>query len=123
MLKYKLEQVFTGVLLVSLNDQWQETDEQQLTETILNRIKDTNPSVAILDISFIKNIDIPIIRQLAEIIDEIQLLDTRVILTGVNSSVKRLLAHLDIGLPEVTTCQFLAEGLWAVLDILESPIK
>jgi len=63
------------------------------------------------------------VRQLVELIDKIQLLDTSVMLTGVNSSVKQLLTHPDIGIPEVTTCQFLAEGLWAILDILESPVK
>ncbi|HME00084.1 MAG TPA: STAS domain-containing protein [Terriglobia bacterium] len=95
---------------------------EQFTERLLQRIVETNSSVALLDVTGVPAVDTRTAQHLIETITSLRLLGAHAVLTGVRPSIARTLAHLGISLSDVVTRSSLAEGLRVALDILNLKI-
>ena len=108
-----------GVLLVQLNGKRDSGSSQQLVEVLRERIVETNPSVAVVDVTHVPNIDTKMVQHLTNMISTVRPFDTQLIVAGVNPSMSQQLVHLGIDLSDITICHSLAAGLWIALDIVE----
>jgi len=112
-------QVWQGVVLVPLIGTLDSTRTQQLMERLLQRVTETQSSVAVIDITGVPTIDTQTAQHLIETISAVRLLGAEVILTGVRPGIAQTLVHLSIDLANVITRSSLAAGLLRALEILQ----
>lgn len=112
-------QVWQGVVLVPLIGTLDSTRTQQLMERLLQRVTETQSSVAVIDITGVPTIDTQTAQHLIETISAVRLLGADVILTGVRPSIAQTLVHLSIDLANVITRSSLSAGLVRALEILQ----
>jgi rsbT co-antagonist protein RsbR len=87
-------------------------------ERLLNRIVETNSSMALVDIMGVPTIDTQTAQHLIETISAVRLLGAQVVMTGVRPAIAQTLVHLGIDLSSITTRASLAAGLRVALDML-----
>jgi|SRR5271157_568309 len=115
-------QVWEGVVVAPFIGTLDTQRAEQFTERLLQRIVETNSSVALLDVTGVPAVDTRTAQHLIETITSLRLLGAHAVLTGVRPSIARTLAHLGISLSDVVTRSSLAEGLRVALDILNLKI-
>jgi PAS domain S-box-containing protein len=111
-------QVWEGIVLVPLIGTLDSTRTQQLMELLLQRIMDSNSSVAVIDITGVPTIDTQTAQHLIETISAVRLLGSEVVLTGVRPAIAQTLVHLSIDLSNVITRSSLATGLGMALQLI-----
>src|SRR5216683_7161067 len=111
-------QVWDGVLMAPLVGTLDSERTQQLMEQLLERIVETNSSVALLDITGVPTIDTRTAQHLAETTTSVRLLGAQAVLTGVRPAIAQTLAHLGVDLGDITTRSSLAAGLRVALSLL-----
>jgi PAS domain S-box-containing protein len=111
-------QVWEGIVLVPLIGTLDSSRTQQLMERLLQRITDSNSSVAVIDITGVPTIDTQTAQHLIETISAVRLLGSEVVLTGVRPVIAQTLVHLSIDLSNVITRSSLAAGLGMALEII-----
>ena len=112
-------QIWDGVLVAPLIGTLDSQRTQQFMEMVLNRIVETNSTVAIVDIMGVPSVDTQTAQHLLETISAIQLLGASAILTGLRPAIAQTLIHLGIDLNELTTCSSLSTGLRIALERLQ----
>jgi len=111
-------QVWQGVVVAPLIGSLDSQRTQQFMERLLERIVETNSSMALVDIMGVPTIDTQTAQHLIETISAVRLLGAQVVLTGVRPAIAQTLVHLGIDLSNITTRASLAAGLRVALDML-----
>jgi PAS domain S-box-containing protein len=111
-------QVWQGVVVAPLIGSLDSQRTQQFMERLLNRIVETNSSMALVDIMGVPTIDTQTAQHLIETISAVRLLGAQVVMTGVRPAIAQTLVHLGIDLSSITTRASLAAGLRVALDML-----
>lgn len=111
-------QVWQGVVVAPLIGSLDSQRTQQFMERLLDRIVETNSSMALVDIMGVPTIDTQTAQHLIETISAVRLLGAQVVLTGVRPAIAQTLVHLGIDLSNITTRSSLAAGLRVALDML-----
>jgi PAS domain S-box-containing protein len=115
-------QVWEGVLVAPFIGTLDTQRAQQFMECLLDRIVETNSSVALLDVTGVPAIDTRTAQHLIETITSVRLLGAQAVLTGVRPAIAQTLAHLGINLADVVTRSSLSAGLRVALDVLNLKI-
>lgn len=116
-------QVWEGVLVAPFIGTLDTQRAQQFMECLLDRIVETNSSVALLDVTGVPAIDTRTAQHLIETITSVRLLGAQAVLTGVRPAIAQTLAHLGINLADVVTRSSLSGGLRVALDVLNLKIS
>ena len=116
-------QVWEGVVVAPFIGTLDTQRAQQFMERLLDRIVETNSSVALLDVTGVPAIDTRTAQHLIETITSLRLLGAQAVLTGVRPAIAQTLAHLGINLADVVTRSSLAAGLRVALDVLNLKIS
>jgi len=116
-------QVWEGVLVAPFIGTLDTQRAQQFMECLLDRIVETNSSVALLDVTGVPAIDTRTAQHLIETITSVRLLGAQAVLTGVRPAIAQTLAHLGINLADVVTRSSLSAGLRVALDVLSLKIS
>ncbi len=111
-------QLWDGILSVPLIGTLDSQRTQQLMERLLQRIVETNSSVALIDVTGVPAIDTQTAQHLIETIKAVQLLGAQVILTGIRPAIAQTLVHLGINLSGVNTRSSMAAGLIFAMDLM-----
>jgi PAS domain S-box-containing protein len=112
-------QVWEGILLVPLIGMLDSARTQQLMERLLERLTDTQSSVALLDITGVPTIDTQTAQHLIETIKAVRYIGAEIVLTGVRPAIAQTLVHLGVDLSNVTTRSSLRAGLSVALGLLD----
>lgn len=104
-------QIWDGVVVVPLIGTLDTERAQRLTETLLERIVETEATTALLDITGVPTVDTKTAQHLIETISAVKLLGGEVVVTGVRPPIAQTLVHLGIDLQRVNTRPSLASGL------------
>lgn len=116
-------QVWEGVVVAPFIGTVDTQRAQQFMERLLDRIVETNSSVALLDVTGVPAIDTRTAQHLIETITSVRLMGAQAVLTGVRPAIAQTLAHLGINLADVVTRSSLADGLRVALDALNLRIS
>lgn len=116
-------QVWEGVVVAPFIGTLDTQRAQQFMERLLDRIVETNSSVALLDVTGVPAVDTRTAQHLIETITSVRLLGAQAVLTGVRPAIAQTLAHLGINLADVVTRSSLAAGLRVALDVLHLKIS
>jgi len=116
-------QVWEGMVVAPFIGTLDTQRAQQFMERLLDRIVETNSSVALLDVTGVPAIDTRTAQHLIETITSVRLLGAQAVLTGVRPAIAQTLAHLGINLADVVTRSSLAAGLRVALDALNLKIS
>jgi PAS domain S-box-containing protein len=116
-------QVWEGVVVAPFIGTLDTQRAQQFMERLLDKIVETNSSVALLDVTGVPAIDTRTAQHLIETITSVRLLGAQAVLTGVRPAIAQTLAHLGINLADVVTRSSLAAGLRVALDALNLKIS
>ena len=116
-------QVWEGVVVAPFIGTLDTQRAEQFTERLLERIVETNSSVALLDVTGVPAMDTRTAQHLIETIAALRLLGAQAVLTGVRPAIAQMLTHLGINLTDVVTRSSLAAGLAVALEILNLKIS
>jgi PAS domain S-box-containing protein len=116
-------QVWEGVVVAPFIGTLDTQRAQQFMERLLQRVVETNSSVALLDVTGVPSVDTRTAQHLIETIAAVRLMGAQAVLTGVRPAIAQTLAHLGINLADVVTRSSLAAGLRVALDILNLKIS
>ena len=116
-------QVWEGVVVAPFIGTLDTQRAQQFMERLLERVVETNSSVALLDVTGVPSVDTRTAQHLIETISAVRLMGAQAVLTGVRPAIAQTLAHLGINLADVITRSSLAAGLRVALDILNLKIS
>lgn len=111
-------QIWEGIVTVPLIGTLDSQRTQQLMEQLLNRIVETNSSVALIDVTGVPTIDTQTAQHLIETISAVRLLGAQVVLTGIRPVIAQTLVHLGIDLTNINTRSSLSAGLLYALNLL-----
>lgn len=104
-------QVWKGILAVPLVGTFDTARAQQMNETLLQRIVDTESEIVILDITGVPVVDTAMSRHLLETVTAARLLGSEVLIVGLSTRTALTLVHLGLDLSNVITRTTLAKGL------------
>lgn len=103
--------VWEGVVVAPVIGSLDTYRTQQLMEQLLEKIVETNSSIALLDITGVPSVDTKIAQHLIETITAARLLGAKVVLTGVRPALAQTIVHLGIDLKNVDTVPSLVAGM------------
>lgn len=104
-------QVWKGILALPLVGSVDTARAQQMTETLLERITETNSEVVILDVTGVPVVDTAVARHLLDTISAARLLGAEAMVVGLSTRTAVTLVHLGVDLSSVTTRASMAKGL------------
>lgn len=104
-------QVWKGILALPLVGSVDTARAQQMTETLLQRITETDSEVVILDITGVPVVDTAVARHLLDTISAARLLGAEAMIVGLSTRTAVTLVHLGVNLSGVTTRATMAKGL------------
>lgn len=110
-------QLWEGIVAAPLIGSLDSQRTQQFMERLLERIVESNSSVALVDIMGVPTIDTQTAQHLIETISAVRLLGAQVVLTGVRPVIAQTLVHLGIDLSNITTRFSLAAGFRVALEL------
>lgn len=111
-------QMWEGILALPLIGTLDSQRTQQVMDTLLQRIVQTNAHVVLVDITGVPAIDTETARHLVETISAVRLMGAQAVLTGVRPAIAQTLVHLGTDLSGVITRSSLDAGLRYALDSL-----
>ncbi|MEM8536092.1 MAG: STAS domain-containing protein, partial [Chloroflexota bacterium] len=88
---------------------------QQVLETLLHGLSDTQADIAILDITGVGVVDTQVAQGLIQAAQAAQLLGARVVLTGIRPEIAQTLVGLGIDLSTIVTHSTLQSGIASVM--------
>lgn len=109
--------VWDKILMVPLIGMLDSARTQQVMETLLTRIEETQSKVAILDISGIPTVDSLVAKHLIRTVSATKLMGAECIITGINARISQTMIQLGIDLSGITTKTTMADGLAIALSM------
>ncbi|MFA9518459.1 PAS domain S-box protein [Halopenitus sp. H-Gu1] len=111
-------EIWNGILLSTIIGKLDSAQAQDFTEKLLERISETEASVAIIDITGAEAVDTQTAQHLIDTIHAVKLMGGKTIITGLNPEISQTLVQLGIGF-DVETQSSLQDGLKTALEIEE----
>ncbi len=90
---------------------------QLMTEALLQKIVDSNSTIAILDITGVKMMDTLVANHLIKTVTAARLMGARCILTGVSPAIAQTMVQLGIDLSQITTRAQMSDGIKLALEL------
>lgn len=90
---------------------------QVMMEALLQKIVETNSTIAILDITGVRTMDTLVANHLIKTVTAARLMGARCILTGVSPAIAQTLVQLGIDLSQITTRAQMADGIKLALEM------
>lgn len=104
-------QVWPGILTLPIIGTLDTARAQEMNETLLERIVETDSETVILDITGVPVVDTAVARHLLETVAAARLLGAEVMIVGLSARTAMTLVQLGLDLSDVTTRTTLAKGL------------
>lgn len=96
---------------------------QEIMETVLAKIADTESKIIILDIRGVATIDSAVANHLLKIARATNLMGSQCIITGISPAIAQILTNLGVGMEDVMTRAVLQDGLESAFDILGLEVR
>jgi len=103
--------LWEGVLVLPLIGTLDSARTQQVMESLLQKIVDTNSAVAIIDITGIPTVDTLVAQHLIKTVNAARLMGAECIVSGIRPQIAQTIVHLGISLQEVTTKATLSDAV------------
>src|SRR5215213_3871562 len=103
--------LWDGILAVPLIGTLDSTRTQLVMESLLQRIIDTEATIAIIDITGVPTVDTLVAQHLMKTVTAIRLMGADCIISGVRPQIAQTIVHLGVDLQGVTTKATLADAL------------
>ena len=116
-------QLFPGILCLPLIGTLDSARTQVVLETLLQRIVDTECSIAILDITGVPTVDTLVAQHLLKTIAAARLMGAECIISGIRPQIAQTIVHLGVDLQNVSTKATLADGLALALQRLGMAVQ
>ena len=110
--------LWDGVLAVPLIGTLDSERTQVVMETLLQRIVDSNSSMAIIDITGVPTVDTLVAQHLLKTVAAARLMGADCIISGIRPQIAQTIVHLGLTLSEVTTKASMADAIAEALDRL-----
>src|SRR5436309_378643 len=91
---------------------------QLMMEALLQKIVESNSTIAILDITGVKTMDTLVANHLIKTVTASRLMGARCILTGVSPAIAQTMVQLGIDLSQITTRAQMADGIKLALELV-----
>lgn len=91
---------------------------QVMMEALLQKIVETNSTIAILDITGVRTMDTLVANHLIKTVTAARLMGARCILTGVSPAIAQTMVQLGIDLTQITTRAQMSDGIKLALEML-----
>jgi len=109
--------VWTDILLIPLVGMLDSSRTQQMMESMLSSLEDTQSKVAIIDISGIPIVDSLVARHLITAATAAKLMGAECLITGIRAKISQTLVQLGVDLSGIVTRTTLADGLKLALKL------
>lgn len=96
---------------------------QEIMETMLGKIEDTQAKIIILDILGVATVDSAVANHLLKITKATQLMGCTCIITGISPTISQILVHLGVELRDVVTRVTLKDGLEVAFNVLNLEVR
>ena len=110
--------LFPGILCLPLIGTLDSARTQVVMETLLQRIVETESSIAILDITGVPTVDTLVAQHLLKTVAAARLMGADCIISGIRPQIAQTIVHLGVDLQNVSTKATLADGLALALQRL-----
>lgn len=90
---------------------------QVMMEALLQKIVETNSTIAILDITGVRTMDTLVANHLIKTVTAARLMGARCILTGVSPAIAQTMVQLGIDLTQITTRAQMSDGIKLALEM------
>ncbi len=103
--------LWQGIIVLPLIGTLDSARTQQVMENLLQKIVETNSSVAIIDIGGIPMVDTMVAQHLIKTISAARLMGAECIVSGIRPQIAQTMVHLGISLQQVVTKATLADAV------------
>jgi rsbT co-antagonist protein RsbR len=110
--------LWQGALAVPLIGTLDSARTQVVMESLLERIVETDATIAIIDITGVPTVDTLVAQHLLKTVAAARLMGAECIISGIRPQIAQTIVHLGLDLSEVTTKATLADAFLAALDRL-----
>jgi rsbT co-antagonist protein RsbR len=108
--------LWTGAVAVPLIGTLDSARTQVVMESLLERIVETDASIAIIDITGVPTVDTLVAQHLLKTVAAARLMGAECIISGIRPQIAQTIVHLGLDLSDVTTKATLADAFQAALD-------
>ncbi len=108
--------LWDGVLAVPLIGTLDSERTQVVMESLLERIVETNSTMAIIDITGVPTVDTLVAQHLLKTVAAARLMGADCIISGIRPQIAQTIVHLGLTLSEVTTKATMADAIALALD-------
>ena len=108
--------LWDGVLAVPLIGTLDSERTQTVMESLLERIVDTNSTIAIIDITGVPTVDTLVAQHLLKTVAAARLMGADCVISGIRPQIAQTIVHLGLTLSEVTTKATMADAIAHALD-------
>jgi rsbT co-antagonist protein RsbR len=108
--------LWEGVLAVPMIGTLDSSRTQVVMETLLQKIVETESSLAIIDITGVPTVDTLVAQHLLKTVSAIRLMGADCIISGIRPQIAQTIVHLGIDLEGITTKASLADALSTALQ-------
>lgn len=112
-------QVWDGILALPIIGTLDSARTQVVMENLLQKIVETESSIAILDISGVPAVDSLVAQHLIKTVSATRLMGAECIISGIRPEIAQTVVHLGIDLTDVLTKSSLANALKAAFSMLQ----
>lgn len=116
-------QIVEGILVLPLIGAVDSARAQQIMENLLQRITETESTVAIIDITGVPIIDTLVASHLIKTVAAARLLGTETIISGINPEIAQTLIHLGVDLEKIQTKSKLSRAIDTALRVTDRHIS
>jgi rsbT co-antagonist protein RsbR len=108
--------LWAGVVAVPLIGTLDSARTQVVMESLLERIVETDSTIAIIDITGVPTVDTLVAQHLLKTVAAARLMGADCIVSGIRPQIAQTIVHLGLDLSEVTTKASLADAVVVALD-------
>lgn len=113
-------QIWEGIVAAPIIGTLDSQRAQQFMEQLLDKIVATRSLIAMIDITGVPQIDTATAQYLIDTISAVNLLGSKVIITGIRPAIAQTLVHLNISLKDITAMPSMGAGLKKALELLSA---
>jgi rsbT co-antagonist protein RsbR len=108
--------LWQGVVALPLIGTLDSARTQVVMESLLQRIVETDSSIAIIDITGVPTVDTMVAQHLLKAVTAARLMGADCIISGIRPMIAQTIVHLGLDLSEVTTKSSLADAVTVALE-------